>query len=46
MLDYENPRECHDEWGRLGRGDIDRQAREGEDDRHQILQTLPAHANY
>ena len=33
----------HDEWSRLGRGDIDGQAREvaGEDDGHQIRQTLP-----
>src|SRR5439155_26109397 len=34
----------HDEWSRLGRGDIDwssRPAREGEDDGHQLRQTLP-----
>ena len=32
----------HDEWSRSGRGDIDGKAREGEDDGHQLRQTLPA----
>ncbi len=42
-VDPETAREFHDEWSRLGRGNIDGQAREraGEADGHQLRQTLP-----